>query len=157
MATATRRQDGTPSDWGRYLNLLIHRAVPENIRPWYVRRVEEFLKAVRPKSLSQLTAEQVNGYLQDGSSQGQLADWQFRQLVDALQLLFVDLSQAPAGKGIDWEWWKAGGRVLAPDHPTLGKSQAPGAGPRFASAVAAFPLLETLVRTIRAMRYSIRT
>ena len=69
----------------------------------------------------------------------------------------VELSQAPAGKGIDWDWWKAGGRVLEADHPTIGKSQAPAAGPRFARGAAAFPLLETLARAIRAMQYSIRT
>ncbi|WP_295436438.1 phage integrase N-terminal SAM-like domain-containing protein, partial [uncultured Thiodictyon sp.] len=124
---------------------------------WYVRRVEAFLKALRPESLSRLAAEQVIGYLQEVSSQGHLADWQFRQTVDALQLILVDLSQVPAGKAVDWDWWKAGGKALAPDHPTLGKSQAPGAGPRFAGAAAAFPLLETLARTIRAMQYSIRT
>ncbi|AUB85421.1 integrase (plasmid) [Candidatus Thiodictyon syntrophicum] len=157
MPTPPRREDGTPSNWDRYLDLLIHRGVPEKMRPWYVRRVEAFLKALRPVSLSSLTAEQVTGYLQEVSSQGQVTGWQFRQIVDALQLLLVDLSQAPVGKGIDWDWWKAGGKTLAPDHPTLGKSQAPGAGPRFAGAAAAFPLLETLARTIRAMQYSIRT
>jgi site-specific recombinase XerD len=157
MPTPPRREDGTPSNWDRYLDLLIHRGVPEKMRPWYVRRVEAFLKALRPVSLSSLTAEQVTGYLQEVSSQGQVTGWQFRQIVDALQLLLVDLSQAPVGKGIDWDWWKAGGKTLAPDHPTLGKSQAPGAGPRFAGAAVAFPLLETLARTIRAMQYSIRT
>ena len=146
-----RRQDGTPSNWDRYLDLLIQRGVPERMRPWDVRRVEAFLKALRPESLSRLTAEQVTGHLQEVSSHGQLTDWKCRQTVDALQLLLVDLSQAPVGKGIDWDWWKAGGKALAPDHPTLGKSQPPGAGPRYAGAAAAFPLLETLARTIRAM------
>jgi len=88
--------------------------------------------------LTRLTAEQVTGYLQEVASQGELAAWQFRQTVDALQVLLVELSQAPIGKGIDWDWWKADARTPAPDHPTLGKSQAPGAGPWFAGAAAAF-------------------
>jgi integron integrase len=131
------------------------------MRPWYVRRVEGFLKARRPASLSQVTAEEIAGYLQEVSAQGQLADWQLRQLVDALQLLFVDLAQCPAGKVVDWDWWKAGGRPLDNDHPTIARSQPPDAGltegPEFAHAAEKFPLLKTLARTIRAMQYSIRT
>ena len=131
------------------------------MRPWYVRRVEGFLKARRPASLSQVTAEEIAGYLQEVSAQAQLADWQCRQRVDALQLLFVDLAQCPAGKAIDWDWWKAGGRPLESDHPTAARSQPPAAGLAeglaFARAAERFPLLKTLARTIRAMQYSIRT
>ena len=87
MPTPPLRQVGAPSNWDRYLDFLIHRGVPETMRHWYLRRVEAFLKALRPVSLSRLTAEQVTGYLQAVWSQGQLADWQFRQTVDALQLL----------------------------------------------------------------------
>ncbi len=71
-----------------------------------------------PWSLSRVTAEEIAGYLQEVSAQAQLTDWQFRQLVDALQLLFVDLGQCAAGNEIDWDWWKAGGRLLG-DHPTI--------------------------------------
>jgi integron integrase len=159
MATAPppRRQDGAPSNWDRYLDVLARRGVPEKMRPWYVRRVEGFLKALRPESLSRLTAEQVTGYLQEVSSQAQLTGWQFRQLVDSLQLLLVDLAQVDAGKGVDWDWWKDGGKALEADHPTIARAQSPAAGPTFARAAADFPLLETLARTIRAMQYAIRT
>jgi len=46
---------------GRYLDLLIQRRVRERMRSWYLRRVEAFLKALRPESLSRLTAEQRIG------------------------------------------------------------------------------------------------
>ncbi len=97
------------------------------MRPWYVRRVEAFLKAPRPESLSRLTAEQIIGYVQKVSSVAQLADWQFRQLVDALQLLLVDLAQVPTGKVVDWGWWKAGGKGMEADHPAIARSQPPRA------------------------------
>ncbi len=89
------------------------------MRPWYVRRVEGFLKARRPASLSQVMAEEIAGYLQEESAQAQLANWQFRQLVDALQLLFLDLAQCPAGKAIDWDWCKAGGPDAGGSPPTV--------------------------------------
>jgi len=42
-APHTRREDGAPSNWDRYLDLLARRGVPEKFRCWYVRRVEDFL------------------------------------------------------------------------------------------------------------------
>ena len=84
------------------------------MRPWYVRRAEGILKALHPVSLSRVTAEKIAGYLREVSAQAQLTDWQFRQLVDALQRLFVDLAQCSAGNEIDWEWWKADGRRHRP-------------------------------------------
>lgn len=156
-----RREDGSPSHWDRYLEVLARHGVSEKMRPWYVRRVEGLLKALHPASLSRVTAEEIAGYLREVSAQAQLTDWQFRQLVDALQLLFVDLGHCSAGKEIDWDWWKSGGRPLEDDHPTVARSRPPGAGlaegPAFARATETFPLLKTLARTIRAMQYSIRT
>jgi len=92
-----------------------------------------------------------------------MAEWQFRQIVDTLQLLLVDLAQVPGAKRVDWDDWKAGGMGLSPEDPTLGKPQTPEArverlagGPKFARASEGFPLLATLARTIRATPYSIR-
>jgi hypothetical protein len=55
--------------------------------------------------LSVLTAEQVTDYLRRQSARSDLADWQMRQIVDALRLLLVDLAQVPGGKGVDWDYW----------------------------------------------------
>ncbi|WP_200388857.1 hypothetical protein [Thiocapsa imhoffii] len=58
-STRTRREDGAPSNWDRYLDLLIRRQVPAKFRQWYVRRVEDFLKDLKPAALPGLTADQV--------------------------------------------------------------------------------------------------
>jgi hypothetical protein len=161
---SARREDGAPSNWDRYIELLGRRRVPENMQRWYVLRVEEFLKATQSRPLSQLTKDEVAGYFARVSSENRLADWQFRQLVEAMQLLLVDLAQVSAAKEVDWDYWKEAGKELNPNHPTIAKELAPGLpaqrnvdGPRFARSAAAFPVLERLARTIRAMRYSIRT
>jgi len=82
----------------RYLEILARRGVAEKMRPWYFRRVVGLLKARRPVSLSRVTAEKIAGYLQQVSAPSQLTDWQCRQLVDALQLLFVDMGHCSARK-----------------------------------------------------------
>ncbi len=162
-----RREDGSPSNWDRYLDLLIRRQVPAKSRQWYIRRVEEFLKDLKPAGLSALTPDQVTDYLRRMSARADLADRQMRQIVDALRWLLVDLAQVPAGKGVDWDYWWEGQRTLTTEHATIARSTAvcaeDGADPRaigvprFSRSAQTFPILEDLARTIRAMQYSIRT
>jgi hypothetical protein len=163
----SRREDGSPSNWDRYLDLLIRREVPAKSRQWYIRRVEDFLRDVKPTALSALTADQVTDDLRRMSARSDLADWQMRQSVDALRLLLVDLVQVPAGKGVDWDDWWEGQRTLPPEHATIARSTAMSTEdgvdsgaigvPRFSRSAQTFPILEDLSRTIRAMQYSIRT
>lgn len=106
-----RRENGAPSRWDQYVDLLARKRVPDEARRWYVARVEGFLKELRPESLKELTKEQITGYFQEASTTGNLVDWQFRQLVDAIQLL-VDLAQVPVGREIDWHYWREAGKPL---------------------------------------------
>ena len=71
--------------------------VPEKAKRWYVARVEAFLLQVKPASLQNLSADEVIRFFQEVSRNEKLADWQFRQTVDAIQILLVDLSDAPVG------------------------------------------------------------
>ena len=158
-----RREDGSPSGWDRYLDLLMRERVPEKVRPWYVKRAKEFLKAMGSDILSHLTTEEVNDYFRKESASQRLNSWQFRQLVEAVQLLVIDLAHVRAGNSVDWDYWKVAVEALPLDHSTLAKEQSPEAllerrsGPRFARSAPEFPLLKTLARTLRAKHYSIRT
>jgi len=82
-----RRENGVPSRWHQCHELLLHKRVPHKAQRWYVLHVETFLKTDQPDSLSQLTAMQVTDYFQQASHNGQHQEWQFRRLVDAIQLL----------------------------------------------------------------------
>jgi integron integrase len=90
-----------------------------------------------------------------------MSSWQFRQMVDAVQLLLVDLAGCPAGRELDWDYWRDAGADLPADHPTVAKAQsaeqAVETSPKYARAADERPLLKTLARTLRARRYSIRT
>jgi hypothetical protein len=97
-----RREDGSPSNWYRDLDLLIRRQVPAKSRQWYVRRVEDFLKDLKPASLSAPTGDQIRDCPGRTSSRSDLAESQVSRIVDALRLLLVDLADVPVGKGVDW-------------------------------------------------------
>lgn len=159
-----RRENGAPSRWDQYVALLERHRIPEKSRTHYVRFVEKFLKDLSVSSLTSLSGDQVSGYFRAMAAKRALTDWQFRQLVDAIQLLLVDLAQVSAGKEVDWDYWKEVYKDLGVHHPTLAKEQAPGdrvaakvQGPSFAQSAQAFPVLETLARTLRSRQYSIRT
>jgi integron integrase len=159
---ARRREDGSPSNWDRYLALLERSQVPQNARRWYVRRVEDFLKDIKPHSLRGLEAGQITDYLRRLSSRGRFSGWQFRQAVDAIQLLLVDLASAPGAMQVDWDYWKEAADSLPADHPSLAKESPPAATvarqrARLPITAQHQPLLELLARTLRARHYSIRT
>ena len=115
-----RSEAGTPSHWQQYLDLLEKTGVPEGARRWYVARVESFLREMEGTPVRALAPEAITAFFDKVAREGQLADWQFRQLVDAVRLL-VDLADAPAGREVDWGYWSAGARELEPSHPTLAR------------------------------------
>jgi hypothetical protein len=55
------------------------------------------LKEVQPESVARIAPDVIVDYFSRVSVEGKLADWQFRQMVDAIPLLVVDLAGAPAG------------------------------------------------------------
>ena len=146
--------------WGQYRKLLGAKGIPQEAQRWYVTHVERFLGAVQPNSLKGLSADEITDYLRQGSSQGKWQGWQFQQLVDALQLLLVDLAEVEAARVVDWDDWREAGTVLPADHPTIAREQAPEArlkAPKFASSAEVFPILTSLARTLRTKQYSIGT
>ncbi len=55
--------------------------------------------------------------------QNRLPDWQFKQAVDALRLLLVDLTNTPVGQAVDWLFWREAVRSLEPNHATLARTE----------------------------------
>jgi hypothetical protein len=78
MENVRRRENGLPSRWQQYLELLESKGVPPRARQWYVARVDAFLHEVQPGSLRELTPEAVTGFFRNLAREGGLADWPFR-------------------------------------------------------------------------------
>ncbi len=60
---APRREQGTPSRWDHYRELLATKRIAQEARRWYAAHVERFLAAVKPTSLKALAADEITGYL----------------------------------------------------------------------------------------------
>ena len=105
--------------WTRYLKVLADFRVPEKVRPWYRRHVQAFIDQYPDTRLRAHTPESVEKWFESIGRNPSIEDWQFRQQVDALRLLFSFIVK-PAWIGdLDWDRWSAGTLGLERDHPTV--------------------------------------
>ncbi len=83
----------------RFWDNYIYKTKIYNINPkvarWYVRHAEEYIKAHPNRRLDQHTPQEIEAYLREKGRNPSLDDWQFRQIVDALKILFVEMVKAP--------------------------------------------------------------
>lgn len=88
---------------------------------WYVRHAEEYIKAHSNIKLAQHNALTVETYLKNKGRNSALKDWQFSQMVTALQILFVELTKASWAESFPWQHWKDAARELSASHATVAR------------------------------------
>ena len=161
---------GTPPTvanfWIRYLALLRKHSIPEKYQHWHRQHVEQYLRAHIGRKLATHTTEDLIAYLERKSGVASLPDYQFRQIANALRILFCDLVKAEWCDRVDWAHWTAGAGRLSCDHPTIARESVltdNDAKPLFTttpphSLEKQFPHLHRdIVTTIRVKGYAIRT
>ncbi|MCG8549192.1 MAG: hypothetical protein MI799_02180 [Desulfobacterales bacterium] len=95
-----------------------HIGIKNNVIRWYVIRAEQYIKAFSDKRLTDHGPKDVEGYLaQQGRTDG-IEDWQFRQVVDAIQNLFAMLGVAWLPE-VDWTFWMDSATSLTKSHQRL--------------------------------------
>ena len=161
--------DSASRFWDKYILKTTAYNVPEGARRWYVRHVEDFIKAQSGRRLMTLTAGDIENYLKKKGRSETLADWQFRQVVDALRILFTEIVTPVWANAFDWAGWRDGARELPADHATLARSA--GNDDKNSNLPAdrsndkgvnqfkqRFPDLHTrFIAVVRSLQYSIRT
>ena len=105
--------------WRNYLFVLEKYSIPEKARPWYRKHVEAYIVSNGDIKLRHHLALHVDDYLTAKGRMPGVNEWQFRQTVDALKILFKDFLMLPWAQNYDWTHWRAYARELEPDHPSL--------------------------------------
>lgn len=150
--------------WHNYLFLLEKHGVTRKARPWYRRHIEEYIAAHPDVKLRHHRSQFVDDYLNAKGRIRQLPEWQFRQIADALRLLFCELVRIDWAAAYDWYQWRAFARELEPDHPSLLQDISPTKLARESTN----PLLQrfqqdypdqylAFIKTIRVRRMAART
>ena len=126
-------------------------------------RAEQYIKASPDKRLAEHSPKEVEGYLaQQGRADG-IEDWQFRQIVDAIQNLFAMLGVAWLSE-VDWKSWMDPADSLAKSHPTVADGISAKDTIKHLSNIKLSDvrkrhtaILEQLQVALRTRRYSIKT
>lgn len=107
----------------RFAQVVAKRVANESARRWYVVRARQYLQAHAELPFEEHTPEHVSRYLAAVGHEVRLTDWQFRQIVDALELL-CKTAAVPWVAQVDWHYWRASASDLGASHPTLAREQA---------------------------------
>lgn len=124
-ARSAPTQDAVARFWRNYLTVLEKHRVPRNAWPWYRRWVEDYISAYPDERLKTHTARHVEQYFSAKGRQPHLQDWQFRQIADALRLLFGACLRAPWVDRVDWYRLLVLSEDLPAEHPTLARDPDP--------------------------------
>ena len=100
----------------RYLQRLATRCIKPAARDYYVRWAEAWTKALGHRS-----QERTKAFFDALGRTAHLADWQFRQAVDAVRMLADEILTIPWAAVYDWQGLADQARSLEPDHRTLGR------------------------------------
>ena len=150
--------------WDRYIRNLKKQGINAKAVRWYVIRAEQYLKAFRDLKLRAHQPNEVQSYLEKVGRKPGLHDWQFEQIVDAVQKLF-QLLEVDWLDRVDWEFWKRSAKSLSPNHPTLAREaplevdlpSEPMEGDTASAKSQQKEILLKLAKEIRRRNYSIRT
>ena len=108
----------------RFWDKFIYKTTCYNIKPdvarWYVRHAESFIKS-QHKRLALQTAEDVEKCLTEKGRNQFLQDWQFRQIVTALKILFTEMVTVDWSTGFAWDEWIENAQTLEDDHDTVAR------------------------------------
>ncbi|MFO7871696.1 MAG: integron integrase [Kiritimatiellia bacterium] len=93
--------------WDNYKKALRQDGVKEKEIPWYVKKVEYYVKHTAGKvKLRNQTEEDVASYLVNLCKNVRLKDWQYVQNVEAIRILFRKIVQANWADAFPWSKWK---------------------------------------------------
>ena len=155
--TLSNSSDAVARFWHKCMNSLIKSGVKASAAKYYARHAQAYVAASSGRRIATHSAGDVEAWLAERGRVDGLAAWQFVQAVEAVRHLLV-MAAAPAADGVDWAFWREGGRTLAGDHPTIARSSAPAPVlPDPPGASAGPGAGDRLVAVIRQRNYSIRT
>src|SRR5687768_4424239 len=109
--------------WTRFLALLRERGIADSSARWHLFRAEQFLKARPDRNPATCAAEEITGYLTEAERTARLEAWQYRQLVEALEVLFAGVLELAWAVTFDWSFWRDSAQRLETGHATLGRHQ----------------------------------
>ena len=125
MSESTRSRALGERERAEYVNCLTAEAVPSRQQPFYVTRVNQFIRAANGRPIESLDEKEIGDVLASFGRRDDLSDWQFAQLVDAVRVYLVGLLKSESATRVDWAYWKGSARTLTIDHASSARESRP--------------------------------
>ena len=149
--------------WDKYVEKSKCYGIKQDFIRWHVRHAESYIKS-HSTPLKSHTALDVERYFQVKGRNARLKDWQYRQIIDSLRILFVDVIASAWATSFPWDDMKTQAISLPVTHPTIARqplvdhSSIDDTDNTSDPVKTIFPeVFDALIREIRSRNYSIRT
>lgn len=109
--------------WENYINISKSYGVKTSALRWYARHAEEYIKANKTTRLSVHSPALLEEYLRAKGRNKHLKNWQYKQIIDALRILFTGLVRAPWAASFAWDDWLISADQLPDGHASIGRVQ----------------------------------
>lgn len=107
--------------WDNYIYKTKAYSIKSDAARWYVRHVEHYIKAHKNHKLGLHQAIDIEKYLKEKGRTKQLPDWQYKQIVISLKILFVEMVKLPWAVSFAWDEWSAMADSLENSHSTVAR------------------------------------
>ncbi len=116
----SEKDGGVHRFWDNYIKELHKQGVKPPTDRWYIKHSERYIADFEDKKLKKHTPDDVTNYLTKMGRSTYLKEWQYKQIVDAIQKLFGSVD-VPWFTQFDWKYWKNLSQKLPSDHATLAR------------------------------------
>jgi len=175
MSKSSEKESKSPnksrksSNWHKFNKLLDKRVKQQNRKQYYARHVEKFKRHLEGKAFSSINADDLTAYLDLEGRNRQLTDWQFRQMIEALRIMLVDVLALDWAKKFEWGSWHDHSYTISSEHHTLKREPVPNelkmdnlsedsSIKRYQSVEKHYPgLIDRIVTSIRLRQMAMRT
>ena len=161
----------------RFWDKFIYKTKTYGIKPvaarWYVKHAETYIKTKPNQRLKNHSAHDVDNYLQYKGGQPRIEDWQYKQIIISLKILFLEIIQVSWAKQFPWDSYLEHAESLSGNQAPVAddidlididaviqtlQDRNDKKSELFKQIFASFPFhLKNLIKQIRLKRYSIRT
>ena len=165
-----QKEDLIAPFWDTFITKSKSYGVTQQAVRWHVRHAERYINAHENLRLAEHTPQQIDSYLNTMSRMPQVKDWQYKQIIKSLQIIFVEIVQSPWARSYPWQDRVLDATSLQPDHDTLAREggltreknpssiTSGDSNSLFEKVRSLFPHhFERLAIEIRMRQYSIRT
>ncbi len=91
--------------WDHYISHLNKRNIKQSAQRWYVFYAEQYIKFNSTTKLKYHTAEILNQYFSEIGRNKNMTDWQYKQSIEAIEILICFFLKLDCCAKVDWKYW----------------------------------------------------